>query len=203
MNTAILSTLLKEYDDQAKIYLAILNTREYLKNSKDSYESELLNNEKISTKLQEISRQSKNISKTITKKMESDKTLEISHNHLLKATKLYSRYPDNIIIAGMLVIEDNDGANLIIEGFDRKYKDLDPNYLLKWEYIKILNKNSKKYFNMNGIVGEFVGQNKYSGLNEAKLGYNAKAVEYIGEFDLIINKTIYKFYKRKQKKNQS
>ena len=129
--------------------------------------------------------------------------LEIYHKHLLNATRLYSRYPDNIKIAGMLVIENKDGSDLIIEGFNRKYRDFDPNYLLKWEYIKKLNKNSKKYFNMNGIVGEFKGNNKYSGLNESKLGYNAEAIEYIGEFDLILNKFMYKIYKRKQKKNQS
>ena len=29
-----------------------------------------------------------------------------------------------------------------------------------------------------------------------KLGYNAEVAEYIGEFDLIINKTIYSLYRK-------
>ena len=33
-----------------------------------------------------------------------------------------------------------------------------------------------------------------------KLGYNASAIEYIGEFDLIINKTTYSLYKKKMDK---
>ena len=195
-------TLLKTFDN-SKVYMAILNTRKYLKNSQDNYEHDLLENERLNSKLETLSKKRADINKTLTKKMESDKLLEISHKHLLNATKLYSRYQDNIYIAGMLVIEDKDGSNLVIEGFDKKYKDFDPNYLLKWEYIKKINKNSKKYFNMNGIVGEFKGVNKYSGLNEAKLGYGAEAIEYIGEFDLIINKLMLKIYTKRQKKNQS
>ena len=33
-----------------------------------------------------------------------------------------------------------------------------------------------------------------------KLGYNASAIEYIGEFDLIINPTMYNMYKKKMEK---
>ena len=101
----------------------------------------------------------------------------------------------------MLTIEDNDGVNLIIEGYNKKYRDFDPNYLLKWEAIKKWNHEEKKYFNMNGIVGEFNSSNNYSGLNEAKLSFGTDAIEYIGEFDLIINKPIYNIYiKRKERK---
>ena len=50
---------------------------------------------------------------------------------------------------------------------------------------------------------EFKEKNKYSGLNEMKLGYNASAIEYIGEFDLIINKTVYNIYKKRLDKKRS
>lgn len=193
--------LLKEFNDNAKIYTAILNTRKYLENSKQLYELEQDKNEEINKKLTESSRYGINISKIITQKMESDKLLAIRHKHLIKATKLYSKYPDNIKIGSMLTIEDNDGVNLIIEGYNKKYRDFDPNYLLKWEAIKKWNHEEKKYFNMNGIVGEFNSSNNYSGLNEAKLSFGADAIEYIGEFDLIINKPIYNIYiKRKERK---
>ncbi len=193
--------LLNVYGDNAKIYTAILNTRKYLENSKQLYELEQDKNDEINKKLTESNRYGINISKIITQKMESDKLLGIRHEHLVKATKMYAKYPDNIKIASMLVIEDNDGANLIIDGFNKRFKDFDPNYLLKWEVIKKWNKEGKKYFNMNGIVGEFNSSNKYSGLNESKLSFGADALEYIGEFDLIINKPIYNIYiKRKERK---
>lgn len=192
--------LIKEFGDKAKIYMGILNTRKYLENSKEAYEIELNKNEEVNMKLQEVSRKNTNIEKILTQKMESDKVLERAHKHLIDATKLYSKYPDGIKISGMLIIETENEADLIIEGFDKKYSDFDPNYLLRWELIKKWNLEGKKYFNMNGIVGEFKEVNKYSGLNESKLGYNADAVEYIGEFDYVINKTVYNIYKRKTEK---
>ena len=193
--------LLDLYGNNAKIYTAVINIEKYLENSRIMYEIEAEKNEEISKKLLENGRYGSNMSKIITQKMESDKILAIRHNHLVKATKLYSKYQGNVKVGSMLVIEDHDGANLVIEGFNKKYKDFDPNYLLKWEAIKKWNKEGKKYFNMNGIVGEFNSNNKYSGLNESKLSFGADALEYIGEFDLIINKPIYNIYiKRKERK---
>jgi len=121
---------------------------------------------------------------------------------LIKASNLFSKYPDGIIIGGALIIEHNNGANLIIEGFNKKYNNFNPNYLLKWELIKKYNKEKNNYFNLNGIVGEFIEKNKYSGLNEMKLGYNASAIEYIGEFNLIINRTVYNVYQNILKKGK-
>ena len=192
--------LIKEFDENAKIYMAILNTRKYLQNSQENYEQELRNNDEINEKLQEASRTNTNIDKILNIKMQSDESVARAHKHLVEATKFYSKYPENIKIGGMLTIENKDEAYLIIEGFNKKYSEYDPNYLLRWELIKKFNKEGKQYFNMNGIVGEFKGKNKYSGLNESKLGYNADAVEYIGEFDYVINKTVYKFYKKKVEK---
>ena len=91
---------------------------------------------------------------------------------------------------------------MIIEGFDSNYRNFNSNYLLKWEIIKQINQQGYQYFNLNGIVGEFKEKNKYSGLNEMKLGFNAQALEFIGEFDLIINKTVYNLYVKKKEKNK-
>ena len=65
--------LIKEYGDNAKIYLAVLNTQKYLSQSKDNYEFELNKNELYNHKLQEASRTGINLDKIINQKMESDK----------------------------------------------------------------------------------------------------------------------------------
>ena len=46
------------------------------------------------------------------------------------------KYPNNIIVGGILTVSYEDEENLIIEGFNNKYRDYDPNYLLKWELIE-------------------------------------------------------------------
>ena len=65
------------------------------------------------------------------------------------------------------------------------------------------NKQHLKYLNINAIVGEFEKENKFSGLNEMKLGYNAIITEYIGEFDIILNNFSYSLYKNFGKINRN
>lgn len=194
--------LVKEFGENAKVNLAILNTEKYLSKSKEAYEFEVNKNEFYNYKLQEAIKTGINVDKIMNQKMESDKIVATNQQHLIEATKIFSRYPKGIITAGMLTIDYYDDIYLIIEGYNDKYKDYDPNYLLKWEMIEKWNKEEKKSFNLNGIVGEFKNPNKYSGLNESKLGYNADAVEYIGEFDLVINKTVYNIYNRIKNKKK-
>lgn len=194
--------ILKEYKENAKIYLAKINTEMYIIKQKEAFEKEQIINDQYNEQLQELSRRGKDITTIINKKMESDKRLSNYQSNLAKASAFFSKYPNGIIIGGLLAIQYQNGMNLIIEGFDKKYSDFNPNYLLKWELIKKFNQEGLSYFNLNGIVGEFKEPNKYSGLNEMKLGYNASAIEYIGEFDLIINKTVYNIYKKRLEKNK-
>lgn len=202
-NLKYYNSFLKEYGDNAKIYLAKINTEKYVTISKDLYERELDINETLNQKLQEVSRRGKDITSFINKKMESDKKVSNYQANLIQATNLLSKYSDGITIGGLLAVEYNNKLNMIIEGFNNNYRKLNPNYLLKWEIIKKYNENGYQSFNMNGIVGEFNEPNKYSGLNEMKLGFSAQAVEYIGEFDLIINKTVYNLYIKKKGKTNN
>lgn len=194
--------ILKEFDENAKIYLAKINSESYIINSKNLYEEEQVINDEYNEKLQELSRKGKDITSIINKKMESDKRLSNYQSNLAQATNFFSKYQNGIIIGGLLAIKYQNGVNLIIEGFNKKFSSFNPNYLLKWELIKKFNQEELNYFNLNGIVGEFKEKNKYSGLNEMKLGFNASAIEYIGEFDLVINKPLYNIYKKKLEKNK-
>ena len=40
-----------------------------------------------------------------------------------------------------------------------------------------------------------VKNEKYNGLNEFKLSFNARCVEYIGDLELTINQTLYNLYR--------
>ena len=66
----------------------------------------------------------------------------------------------------------------------------------KWFVIEKYSKIGAVYFDLNAITGNFTNDNKFKGLNEMKLGYGADVYEYVGEFDLVINKTIYRLHKK-------
>jgi peptidoglycan pentaglycine glycine transferase (the first glycine) len=51
-----------------------------------------------------------------------------------------------------------------------------------------------RYFDLNAITGYFDNNSEFKGLNEMKLGFGSEVNEYIGEFDLVLNKFIYKLY---------
>ncbi|HIR49115.1 MAG TPA: peptidoglycan bridge formation glycyltransferase FemA/FemB family protein [Candidatus Faecimonas gallistercoris] len=192
--------LISNYGENADVYYARINTEIYVINSRKAYEKEMENNDQIAEKIQQldISPQQKN--SLLNKKMESDKLLNTYKNSMVKATELLKEYPNGVIVAGGIVIKYDNSAFLYIDGFNSKYSNLNPSYLLKWRMIDDYNKQHLKYLNLNGIVGEFERRNKFSGLNEMKLGFNSTITEYIGEFDIVLNNFTYNLYKSFGKK---
>ena len=187
--------LISNYGDNAEVYYARLNTEVYVINSRRAYRTQMEKNHQIGEKIQniDITPQVKNA--LLNKKMESDKLLNTYKNNMVQATNLLKEYPKGIIVAGAITIKYDNSAFLYMDGFDTKYSNLNPSYLLKWRMIDDYNKQHLKYFNLNAIVGEFERKNKYSGLNEMKLGFNSIVTEYIGEFDIILNNFTYSLYK--------
>lgn len=192
--------LISNFGDNAEVYYGKINTEIYVINSRRAYEKEMERNDQIAEKIQQTNTSAETKNALLNKKMESDKLLNTYKNSMVQATELLKQYPNGIIIAGAIIIKYDNSAFLYIDGFDKKYSNLNPNYLLKWRMIDDYNKQGLKYLNLNAIVGEFERKNKYSGLNEMKLGFNSIITEYIGEFDIILNNFSYNLYKSFGKK---
>lgn len=193
--------LLASFGDKAEIYLAKIEPIKYVECAKNAYEKELNINEFINEKIQSKSTKGKDIRKLINRKMESDKVLNNEQGNLVRATRIYQEQKEGIIIGGCIIIKQGNTRYLYIEGFNQRFREFNPNYLLKWELIKKFNNEGINEFNLNAINGNFKEKTKFYGLTEMKLGFSKYAAEYIGEFDLIINNFIYKLYKRQEKKS--
>ena len=189
----------EQFKENVEIYYAKINTETFLINSRRSYEKEMEYNETIAEKVQDMNLEEKERSLYLNKKMESDKLITVYKNNLLKSTNLLKTNPEGVIIAGAMIIKYDNAAYIFAEGIDDEYGYLNANYLLKWKLINDYNNQGLKYINLNAIVGEFEKENQYSGLNEAKLGFNATVTEYIGEFDIILNNFSYNLYKKMNK----
>jgi len=192
--------LIKNFGDNVDIYYARLNTETYVINSRKAYEKELARNDFLARQIQTSNFNPKKGNKLLNKKMDSDKLLNVYKNSLVKATELLKKYPQGAIIAGALVINYNNCANIFVDGIDKRYNDLNANYLIKWKMINDYKENGYSYLNLNAVVGEFEKKNKYSSLNESKLGFNPVVTEYIGEFDIILNNFAYNLHKNFNKK---
>ena len=64
-------------------------------------------------------------------------------------------------------------------------------YTLHWAGIKYALENGYHTYNFYGITGDFSQTNPYKGLNDFKLGFKPRIYEYIGEYDLPIQKNKY------------
>ena len=192
-------TLIEKFDEDVDLYFAKINTETFVINSRRSYEKEIEYNDTLAEKVQDMSIDEKERNAYLNKKMESDKLITSYKDSLLKATDLLKSNPDGIVIAGAMVIRYDNAAYLITEGIDEDYGNLNANYLIKWQLINDYNNKGLKYINLNGIVGDFENENEFSGLNEAKLGFNSTITEYIGEFDITLNGFMYNWYKKMNK----
>lgn len=192
--------LCKSFNNSIDIYFAKVNTEVFIINSRRTYEDELQNNEQLNDQIQSSGLTEAERATILSKKMDSDKLLSIYKENMLIATDLLKRYPEGIPIAAALVLTFDNAAFIIAEGFHEKYSNLNPSYLIKWQMINDYASMGYKYLNLNAIVGEFEKSNKYSGLNESKLGYNSIVTEYIGEFDIVLNNFTFNLYKNFSKK---
>lgn len=69
-----------------------------------------------------------------------------------------------------------------------KYKEVMANNLMMWEAIKFGKKLGLKTFDL-------WGREEGKGFTKFKEGYNPKVVEFVGSWDLVINKPMYTLYK--------
>lgn len=174
------------------LYYSKLDTTEYLKYTQTKYNEMHRLSFDLGRKL--IGSSGKN-PKIVNEKLQVDKEVSMYSKQLAEATNLLRDYPDGIIISSALVIEWQDTVYLVINGYDEKYRKFSGNHLMIWKLLGRYSKLGYKYFNFGGVSNIKLENNKFKGLNDFKLNFNANVTEYIGDFELITNRPLYFVYK--------
>lgn len=177
-------------NNKAEFYYAKLNTSLFLNRSRMDYQNIFDEYTKINEELLKT-----NNYRLIQKKMESDNLVNNAKNDLIMATKLNQEYPDGIVLASVIIIKHANTATLLIDGYDPKFKKFNGKHLLIWKLIELFAKDGIKEFNLGGINNPDKPIEKFKGLTEFKLSFNAESIEYIGDFELITNKMLYMLYR--------
>lgn len=186
--------LIASFKDNIDIYYAKLDTEEYLIKSRKMYEKEVDYNNMLADQIQDISLDEKERQLILNKKLESDKLVTSYKDSMISSTNLIKDNPEGIIIAGAIVIKYDNAAFIYEEGRNDNYSNIYPLHLIKWQMINDYFEQKFKYINLNGIAGEFENKHEFSGLNEIKLGFNPIVTEYIGEFNIVLDKITNKIY---------
>lgn len=179
-------------------YYAKLDTDTYLKYIKKGYEKaeslvNELNKELLATE------KDKN-EKLLSKKMDADYKLSIFSKYLVEANALASKYQNGLVLASMLIAKNGPEIYLYMDGFDTQHKRFNGKHLLMWKIMEKYSKLGYKRFNLGGITDIRVDNKKYHGLNEFKLNFNSSVVEYIGDFELVVNQAKYFLFRQRNKK---
>ncbi|PIS09296.1 peptidoglycan bridge formation protein FemAB [Candidatus Beckwithbacteria bacterium CG10_big_fil_rev_8_21_14_0_10_34_10] len=110
--------------------------------------------------------------------------------HLLKASF------KNKILATWIVFVFNNVLYYPYGASSAEHRDLMASNLMMWEAIRFGQKMNCHYFDLWGSLGPNPNpKNPWYGFHRFKKGYNPKLIEFIGSFDLILNKPLYRLYR--------
>ena len=181
-------------DKKIEFYYTKLNTEEFLVKIKKEYEkleyeNSILNKDFINNK------DEKKSTKLLNKKLESDKLVNACKKRLIKATNLLRDYPEGVVTASLLIAIHNKNVYLLIDGYNKKLKELNSKHLLIWSLIEKYTKEGYEKFYFGGISNPSIKNEHYDGLNTFKLNFNTLAYEYIGDLELVTNSALYFMYR--------
>ncbi len=172
--------------DKIELLLVKIDYEQFIKKGQELYDEELNRNALLNEILHRSHRK-----EDINSKSASDSKLCILKNEIIFATDGL-RNDNHAVVAGALVIKYNNRVHIVESGYDKKLSTLNANYFLYNAIIERY-KDDFEFLDLNGITGDFKGNNPYKGLNRFKLGFNPMVFEYIGEYDLVFRDKLYKY----------
>ena len=112
-------------------------------------------------------------------------------NELDKNAELYVAKYNNQVISGAIVIKHGKTFEYLYGASSNAERNTMPNYLLQWTMIQdAFNQGFEKY-SFGGISGDITNQdNPLYGLYKFKSGFNTQTIEYLGEIEIVFNKTV-------------
>lgn len=184
--------LLKTYPQGGVIFLAVCNLKELSKGAherKEALEKEMENTpENAKKKIRKLQDQ---MNSTIKDIKEFDEMLQnIEHPQ------------GDIAIAGILSIQFGSTCEMLYAGMDERFKKFMPQYKEYVENFKWAFDRRCTWSNMGGVEGTLD-----DGLTKFKDNFNPMINEFIGEFDIPVNKMLFKLsekaYEMIKKRNSS
>lgn len=171
--------------NQFEIYFNKLEPISYVNLSKSLYEKEEQRNNELNMQMQDFNNPNKDA--IINEKLKSDELLAKYKKNMLEASKLFQQYPSGLVTAGVAIIKYGMTITFFASGVNETFKDQYPEYLLRWQLMQEFANQGYKIINLGGMTSDF--KKDYESTIKSEMAN--KIVEYVGEFDLVINKKSY------------
>ena len=168
-----------------EIYFVKLEPVSYVNSSKKMYEEEEQRNSNLNMQMQDFNNPNKDA--IINEKLKSDEMLATYKKNMLEAINLFQKYPSGIIIAALAVIKYGKRVTFFVGASDEDHKNDYPDYLLRWQLAEYFSRGGYESIDYNGMMG--MSNTDYDTTLKKEL--TNSVIEYVGEFDLVINKKTY------------
>lgn len=169
-----------------EVYFTKLEPVSYVNSSKNLYEKEEQRNNELNMQIQDFNNPNKEF--VINEKLKSDELLSKYKRNMLEASSLFQKYPSGLVISGVAVIKYGKKITFLASGVNENFKNIYPEYLLKWQLASEFARNGYDIVDLGSLTGDFNNNSYLSTLNKE---LSNSIVEYVGEFDLVINKKSY------------
>jgi lipid II:glycine glycyltransferase (peptidoglycan interpeptide bridge formation enzyme) len=171
------------------ILLLEIDLKDYLEYLTSEYENEKVKNEITNNKLTSDPSSTSYYSVKIV----SDMRLSDLNTEIRTLNAKVQGGIENEVVGASLVIKYEGRINILETATNDSFSYLETKQFLYYKLIEEYKKRGYTFLDMNGITGDFSESNPYIKLNKFKESFNPNIYEYIGEFDLIINKALYQY----------
>ena len=121
-------------------------------------------------------------------KMKSDQIMSKIKTDIALANTRMKENTMKEILGGAFIVKHQGRITIMITGNSNSFTSVDIKSFMFYKIIDEYKKAGYLYLDMYGITADFSDTNPYKELNNFKLKYKPTVYEYIGEFDLIVNK---------------
>ncbi len=170
--------------DMVDLLMINLNYETYVKYLQKQYIFEQEKNEALNRQFQ----LTPNDSALYAKKTRSDDIINrISADMALANQRMHENNTKEVLGAAFIVKYEGR-VTIIITGYNKDFQGIDIKTYIFYKIIDEYKKAGYLYLDLYGITADFTDNNPYKALNDFKLKFKPTVYEYIGEFDLIVNK---------------
>ena len=170
--------------DMVDLLFAEVNYDTYVKYLQKEYIIEQENNDRINIEFNK----NPNSADIYKRKTESDRNLDRISNDIAKTNLRMQENKTKEYLGAAFVVKYEGRVTIIITGNNNDFSSIDVKTFLFYKIIEEYKKAGYLYVDLYGITADFSDTNPYKRLNDFKLKFKPTTYEYIGEFDLIVNK---------------
>lgn len=203
-NKAYFKSMLEDLYPHAKLYMVKYDLKADKEKSIEKINKLSKDLEKLQSKINSIAERIKNDDETLT-----DKELKVHMDSVAKTPdlerqiqKLNERIErinecdkDFIYLSGAVYLYYGDKGWYLYGASSNDFRDTMPNFTMQWAMIKDSIDLGLDVYDFRGVSGDLNPENPLYGLYKFKKGFSGDFVEFIGEFELVLNPFKHKLFK--------